>query len=259
MGTMMRSVVGLLLAMVSIGAVYAAAPPPGVGAAETHLLQSGAKIVARWPAAGGLTALVAESGSTRRLFYVTPDGEGLIVGLVFDAQGHNTTTADVAKAGLNQSADAVSKTPAPAEAWRAVQALTPIIQGRSERVIYAFIDPQCPYCHRFIRQIGPMVEQGQVQIRWLPVGILTDESKGLARALYHGDADTAFAELMSGALQSTPPDHEDDLRVARNVLALRQTGKSVVPLFVYRDRDGNVIMQQGLPSDAEMAKMLGGA
>ncbi|MCD8497584.1 MAG: thioredoxin domain-containing protein [Alphaproteobacteria bacterium] len=37
-------------------------------------------------------------------------------------------------------------------------------------VVYAFIDPQCPHCHEFIKDLKPEIEAGKVQLRMVMVG-----------------------------------------------------------------------------------------
>lgn len=46
----------------------------------------------------------------------------------------------------------------------------------AKRVVYEFMDANCPYCHKFWQESRPWVKAGKVQVREIVVGILTPAS-----------------------------------------------------------------------------------
>ena len=51
-----------------------------------------------------------------------------------------------------------------------------IKEGKGPHIIYIFFDPNCPFCHRLYVNTRAWIKQGKVQLRWIPVGILTTTS-----------------------------------------------------------------------------------
>jgi thiol:disulfide interchange protein DsbG len=248
------ALLGLLLA-----ASGAAIADPAPTLAEKHLMASGVQITHRFDSVSGLRAIVADNGKDKRLFYVTPDGKSLIAGLVFDASGRNVTSEDMARAGINNSGRTTTITQLQAQKiWQRVQGLKALKDGDRGNVVYAFIDPRCTFCHRFMGMARPHIAAGRLQMRWLPVTILSESSKGLAESLYRAsNAGLAIQHLANNALQGLPESPAVRLSLARNLLAMRDTGETGVPLFVYKV-GARVIISPGVPSDAELATMVKG-
>lgn len=243
------------------GSAMAAPPEAPATPAEQHLVASGSVITHRFVSASGLTAIVADNGKEQRLFYLTPDGRSLILGVLFDAKGRNLTQLDMAKAqpastaavpsaGQDKSAidlqgvlDRASKA-----AW--------IADGTKGKIIYAIFDPNCMYCHRLHGNLRSLIAEGKVQVRWIPVSILTDSGDGAIAAIF-GAKDraaaltSAFDHMLAPAAVSQPV----KLAVARNVLLLRDTGYAGVPVLLY-DADGKPAMHMGLPDARQLAAIV---
>ena len=60
--------------------------------------------------------------------------------------------------------------------------LTYIQDGHGGPVIYDFQDPNCPYCHALYENEAPLIREGKLTVRYVPVAILTPESAGEAAA-----------------------------------------------------------------------------
>lgn len=226
-------------------------------AAEQRLMRNGSKILQRFDSVGGLRAIVADNGKEKRLFYVTPDGQALIAGLVFDAEGRNVTNDDLARAGVGNSVTGVS--PAVArKVWTAASTLRAVADGRSGPIVYAFVDPTCPYCHGFMRTIRPHIAAGRVQVRWLPMALLSQSSKGLAEAMYRGGAsEQVVRALADGKLTPLRETAEVRAALAKNLDVMRSTGYTSVPTLVYQV-GGRVVITPGVPTDAQLQAMLRG-
>lgn len=227
--------------------------------AEKRLMASGVRIVTRFDSVSGLRAIVADNGKERRLFYVTPDGKSLIAGLVFDQNGLNVTNLDMSRAGITGGNRTTTLTQLEAqEVWKKVQTLRALKDGDRGHLVYAFFDPQCDFCHLFMSKIRPYITAGRVQMRWLPVTILSETSKGLAEGMYRMPSGTqAIEALENSTLMASPQTPDVRLDLAKNLLAMRDTGSTGVPVLVYRVGT-RVVVSTGVPSDAEMSVIVSG-
>jgi len=163
-------------------------------------------------------------------------------------------------------------TPVAESILRDIRQATWIRDGHSKKVIYVFFDPNCPYCRRVYEGLRPQVEFGEVELRWIPVGILMATSAGKAAALLEAaDPVAAFHEnenrfttetgAFGGVGEEPAPKAETTERLARNLELLRRGGRQAVPSLVFRDRRGEARFVRGAPSMSALAaivKDLGG-
>lgn len=263
MGTLAKD---WLRAAVIVGmAIWASASLAAISEAETHLTASGARIVQTFNSVSGLKALVADNGKERRLFYASPDGKSLIVGTVFDAKGVNVTSADLARAGLvpaGAAAPAPNALPGairelPSALWDRATKLRWFEEGKGDNVMYVIFDPNCPYCRQLWSALRPAVQSGKVRVRWLPVAILADSSKGLAAALYASKAPAeSMQQLANHMLSPVAPTRENSLATAYNLLLLRDVGFTSVPTILFR-RAGKSLAMTGEPDQSQLASLIG--
>lgn len=242
------------LLMVFMGHAWAANTVTPV---EKNLMAKGVQIVQTFPSSSGLKAIIADNGKEKRLFYVTPDGKSLIVGMVFDTNGENVTTADMSRAGVTDVGGAKTLTDAQLESiWARAEKLNWIPEGTGKKAIYVLFDPNCPYCHRLWTSLRGAVAAGNVQIRWLPVAILKDSSKGLGAAIYAArNPSQVLSEMVNRQLQPAVVTDAANKKMAYNLLLLRDTGYTGVPTIIYR-QNGKVRTAMGSPTDAELAALL---
>ncbi|WP_307546539.1 thiol:disulfide interchange protein DsbG [Xanthomonas sacchari] len=248
----------LVLAAVATAAAPTPAQTPTI--AERHLMASGVKVTHRFDSVSGLRAIVADNGSDKRLFYVTPDGKSLIAGLVFDDTGRNVTTDDMSRAGITGDGNTTTVTQLQAQrVWQRIQGLKALKDGSAGADIYVFVDPTCQYCHRLMGMVRPYIAAGKLQVRWLPVAILSSRSPGLAEAMYKtSSVAQAIQSVSTNMLKPMPETEAVRLQLAQNLLAMRDTGQTGVPLIVYRVGQ-RVVIKSGVPTDAELAALAGGA
>jgi len=252
-----KSMAGIAILLAAFGS-RAANTAPTPTAAEQRLMASGAKIVQAFPSVSGLKAIVADNGREKRLFYVTPDGNSLIVGNVFDSKGINVTTADTDRASIVASTAGV---PSLTEAqlqdiWGRAEKLQWVVEGTAKRYIYVIFDPNCPYCHRLWGDLRAAVDSGKVQIRWIPVAILKDDSKALGAAIYGAkNTSQAMSQMVKRELQPVRISDAVNKNLAFNLLLLRDTGYTGVPTILYR-QGGKYRTTTGLPTDQELSSLL---
>lgn len=241
-----------------------AMPPPanmGAGAtpAEHFLMRQGVKISESFMSRSNLKAIVADNGTERRLFYVAPDGQSLISGLVFDVTGNNITSEDMARMNVRDIGGGATLSDAQLDTlWKRADGLDYIAEGTG-RPVYVIFDPNCPYCHRLWGMVRSVAAAGNVQIRWLPVAILADTSKGLGAALYQANKPVdALTMLGTGALTPVEVSKTSADALARNLLLLKDTGYRGVPTMLYQD-GGKTRVMMNVPDDQQFASIFGGA
>jgi thiol:disulfide interchange protein DsbG len=242
-------------AVMAIGGLARAAD--AVTPVEKNLMAKGVQVVQSFPSASGLKAIIADNGKEKRLFYVTPDGKSLIVGMVFDTAGENVTTADMSRAGVTDVGGPKTLTENELESiWSRAEKLSWIAEGTGKKTIYVLFDPNCPYCHRLWTSVRSAVASGAVQVRWLPVAILKDSSKGLAAGIYESKTPSrVLSDMVNRQLQPVAISDAANKKMAYNLLLLRDTGYTGVPTILYR-QNGKVRTAMGSPTDAELAALL---
>ncbi len=244
-----------------------AAPVPAAGSAtptavESFLMTQGVKIPVAFDSVSGFKAIVADNGAERKLMYVSPDGQSLFVGTVYDVTGNNVTSSDMNRAAIRPSPAGFSVdsvTPEQRTAlWERAGKLDFIEEGGGDKTVYAIIDPTCPYCHQLYRQTREAVAAGKIRIRWLPVAILSDDSKGLGAAVYAAkDRKDGLADLMTGQLSAATVTRPTAQILAHNLLLLRDTGHTGVPFVLYEGPDG-VVLEDDPLEDSIFARIFQG-
>lgn len=248
----LRSVAVAALCIAYGSSLSAQEYPPPIQALQAE----GLRIVAELPTVSGLKAYAGYIGQQPYALYMTPDGEHVLVGSVFDAQGKNLTL-DPLKAAI---AEPMSK-----ETLAQLEASHWIADGvaKAPRVIYVFTDPNCPYCHKFWKQSRPWVKTEKVQIRHIMVGILSDTSPAKAAAILAApDPAQALSEHEEGLpeagvapLAGIPAKQQATL--LEHQALMQQLGMQATPAIFYRDADGMLRSLIGAPSDAELETILG--
>lgn len=239
-----------LIAMAGLGfaSLAAAAQSTSPTPAEKHLIASGSRITQRFQSASGLTAVVADNGKDQRMFYLTPDGKSLIVGAIFGADGSNITGADMQRVA---SASTPAKPQDAAALMQRAEKLQWVADGNRGKVIYVVFDPNCMYCHGLYAQLRQAVAAGRVQVRWIPVAILANSSSSIAASIYGAsDRGAALGQAFNHMLPDTTPSAAVTKALSYNVLFLRDTGYTGVPLVLYGSA-GKPVMHKGAPSNAQ--------
>lgn len=250
----------------------AEAPPPMPAPLET-LAKQGAQL--RYLGRQGqLDGWIAIQNGQEQYFYVTPDREQVLLGLLFDKTGKMITMDQVAKlqkeggevldilksapraeAATPQSStagDITKELKSPSEQMFAdIEQTNWVALGNTAApVVYMFIDPQCPYCHDFMKSLRKDIEGGRVQVRLIPVGFRDDTRAQAALLLAVPNAQERWFKHLDGdqqALPVTPGVNEQG--VERNMAVMQSWKLNVTPLSVYRAQDGKVKIVQGRAKD----------
>lgn len=142
--------------------------------------------------AHGLRGIFVSSGSQFQVFYVTPDGERVIPGAMWDSAGKNVTrdqvspiSGAVATVEIGPGASGVPVDAAPplvASSLAAAQAATSgLIGDLTAPKLWIFIDPMCSFSVRAMQQLQPLIEAKRLQVAVIPIAILDTRTTAAAR------------------------------------------------------------------------------
>ncbi|MNV00251.1 Thiol:disulfide interchange protein DsbG precursor [compost metagenome] len=204
----------------------------------------------------GLTGYAGVAGQRPLAVYVSKDGQYAVVGTLVNAKGEDAS-ADKLK-------ELVSG-PMGAQAWTKVEASHWVADGKADapRIIYAFSDPNCPYCNHFWEAARPWVESGKVQIREILVGVIREDSANKAAAILGAASPEAallenernFAKGGIKPLATVPADVQAKLRA--NEMLMLDLGFQGTPGILFKDADGTVQMRSGMPQGNDLQTVLG--
>jgi thiol:disulfide interchange protein DsbG len=241
----------------SMASGMAAAAPDAHWPAPVQALQAqGIEVIGRFDAPGGLQAYAAVMQQKPLAIYLTPDGKQAIVGTMLDAKGNDLTEAPLKKLVSQPMTDRI---------WSQLEKSRWIADGNKNapRIVYAFTDPNCPYCHKFWEDARPWVKAGKVQIRHIMVGIIKESSAGKAAALLSAkDPQAALTQHEQqqanggiAPLAKIPADIRVQLDGNRKLM--QQLGFFATPTIFYKDADGILQTVQGAPRPDVLGTMLG--
>jgi len=139
--------------------------------------------------------------------------------------------------------------------------------GQSKHVVYVFFDPNCPYCHKLYEALRDAVALGEVELRWIPVGISRESSIGKAAAIlearnpieafhYNEHHFTFDGGKFGGIEEETLPREETLRKLAANLALLKTAGALAVPAMLFRTRDGVARYVPGAPPTATLEEIV---
>ncbi len=139
-----------------------------------------------------------------------------------------------------------------------------VTDGHSPRAMYVFFDPNCPYCHYLYDVSQPFVRTGQVEMHWIPLGLLVSSSEGKAAAILEAkDRPAALAKNENGyrhpgggGIVPIRPSGTTEAALARNMFLFRQIGPDVVPLIMWRYRNGRIGVHVGSVDKAAFGRLI---
>lgn len=150
-----------------------------------------------------------------------------------------------------------------ARIWNGLSRTSWVAQGTGDRIVYAFIDANCPYSRDLFKKALQAADPAVVQIRWVPVGVLpkvTEDSRYKAAAAMKGGSKTLDI-VMRGSSPDVKPSPREFSQVDGSADFLgKEIGKYVqggVPKMIYVKETGNEIrVFTGVPQQLELAKAL---
>ena len=178
---------------VAMGLSFTVAPL--ANPAGEHLIQTVSKgqleVTKSFATPFGLTGYVAHPKVSQQgmIMFTDKSGKYLVVGNVVDAQGVNYT---------QKYTDQYVTNPMASVAYKQLTTTHWFADGQDSapHKMYVLIDPNCIYCHLLFKELRPLIDAGQLQVRWVPVGLIKPSSPGKAAALLHAGSDAGSVTLL---------------------------------------------------------------
>ena len=210
----------------------------------------------------GLRAVFARNDQAFQVFYITPDGQGAIGGVMWDSTGRNITRQQVSSIDgtiPTVTIGTVAAAPSVVVEQPTISALQTVANTSYGTVgastaprLWMFIDPLCSFSVRAMEQLQPFIAAGKIQVAVIPLSLLDYEDHG-------GSTDAALVMLTRdpGNMVQAWTDHEltnghDVGSVAKlqaNMDAQTALGLRGTPTFYWRKADGTEGHQVGMPPD----------
>lgn len=219
------------------------------------LVEQGITINTDFSGPSGLHVYAASYHGQDIALYLTSDKKHVMIGQLFDEQANNLTEQELDDHIIN---------PRNQLSWGKIEKASWIQDGNKDApvVLYAFMDPQCPYCHKFREQAEPWVKAGKVQIRHIVVGILGQSSFEKA-ATINGSSNKTAAFLNNqnkfdqGGIKPNSRDQMQGQSITNtNNMLMREVGVTGAPAIFFK-RDGKVQLMRGLPQGEGFSYMMG--
>lgn len=139
--------------------------------------------------------------------------------------------------------------------------------GQPKHVLYAVVDPNCPFCHELWQSAQPLYGSG-VQVRYLLVGILADNSPAKAAAILQAPKPAAAWDWNETHWQQLPGDTGGGIRplsrpspksltaIRRNEALAHELGIQGTPAIIYMDKQGRLHVVQSTPDTAALRRIV---
>jgi thiol:disulfide interchange protein DsbG len=252
-------------ALATLGLVRAS-PPPNQSTTPAQVLpqalqpavKHGLHVISHFSAVSGLTGWVMrEPDGKYAVVYTTSDGQTLLVGELLSSGGENLSEL---------YAERYVPPPDLTALWGQFEKAHVVITGAkdaSKSAIYVIMDPNCIFCHMLWIALKPYEAAG-LQVRWVPVGFLHEDSLAKAAAILKG-GEPALERCQqhfdvrteSGGIAGI--DITPDLRakLESNLELMSQAHVQGTPGIFYKDAAGHVLRKDGMPSMAELPAITG--
>ena len=220
--------------------------------------------------AHGLRTIFVDAGPHYQVFYVTPDGERVIPGGMWDNSGHNVTADQVrpiegtiatVEIGPGAQGTPIDQAPpatnnsstAPSAAVAIVEKTAAGVYGDpAAPKLYMFVDPMCSYSVKAMQQLKPLVDAKRLQVAVIPIAILDREPGGRSTrsslAMLSLPSDGMVQAWAAGQLDG-PASPEAHLKLADNRVASERLQLRGTPTLIWRKADGSDGRADGLPAD----------
>jgi thiol:disulfide interchange protein DsbG len=161
----------------------------------------------------GLQTVFARNGSTFQVYFVAPDGQAAVGGVMWDSSGKNLTRPKVELIdGVvpTVTIGSASTVPVPTQAAISANLALPVAPVNALAAVeqtafgttgataaprlYMLVDPLCSFSVRAMDELAPYVTAGKIEVALIPISILDYEDRGqstpAAQVLLTVSADT---------------------------------------------------------------------
>lgn len=217
-------------------------------------------------------------------FYADPKTGAIFTGILFDQKGKPITFQQITrlqeKEGgvldvltgasdqikqIDQIQNAGNPDPAPEDPAKPLSKSEKLIRSfeaanwvplgaANAPIVYMVIDPNCPHCHDQILDLkAAALENGKIQLRIIPVGVLGPDS--LKQAAYLLATQDAGSKLISALESKTALPVQNDINtqaVQKNMALMVDYKLDATPVSVYRSKAGQVKIVVGRAKDSSL-------
>lgn len=234
-----------------------AAPADGAKAIITKLTGDKAKVIQEFDAVGNLKGFVLTSKdgkAPRSIVYTDKDGKYLLIG----------SFAIVSPTGQNLSRQYEQKYITSVVAPKAyVDAAKTkwFLAGKNtaKHKAYMIVEPNCSACHLAYEQVKPMIDSGDLAIRFIMVSFLRPDSEAKAAAILDAkDPSAAFAKDEKGFDMKTESggitpaktvSAATKAKIKANMDFMMKHQFQATPVLIYKTNDGKYQTNAGFPRD----------
>ena len=221
----------------------------------------------------GMNGWISIFQGQEQYHYVTPDGQGFVMGLLFDKDGKMVTIDQVRQLqaqndgvldalAMDKPSESLAtvktetnkefeyKTPAE-KMFSEIESSNYISFGNKDApVIYSFMDPQCPYCHSFMKDLREgYLDKGLVQVRMIPVGFREETMAQAAYLLATPDPQIQWYDHLDEKKMLPAKNDVNTEGVQKNMMLMQSWKFNVTPMTVYLGKDGKVKIIRGRASN----------
>jgi thiol:disulfide interchange protein DsbG len=220
------------------------ATPPALKFPTTH----GFHVIRSFAAVSGLTGwVVRDPDGQYNVVYTTADGLTLIAGHLLTGAGD-----DVSEQYIAQYVPAPDLT----AYWAKLEKASVVVTGTRnapKSYIYVIMDPNCIFCHLLWIALQPYEAAG-LQVRWIPVGFLREDSAAKAAAILTGGAAAMQksqqhfdVKTESGGIAGIRITPELKRKLDANLALMHAAAVQGTPGVFYKDAAGHVLRSDGMP------------
>ena len=231
-------------------------PPP-----LKNMVEAGFKIQRHFDAGHGLTGWVLSKNlNVIHIVYTTADRQVMLIGDLVDEHGANLT---------EKSTSTFSAHPELEPLYAQLEKSTFIETGEHDhprRTVYLIFDANCPFCSAAYQSLKTYNNSG-LRVRWVPVAYLRPDSQARAAAILEASDPAAALKSNEEGFDKTkhtggmaPLDHPTPKSVAAlaaNNDLMDKLKITATPGWIYRDDEGQIQRQIGLPEPMMMLQIMG--
>jgi thiol:disulfide interchange protein DsbG len=153
--------------------------------------------------------------------------------------------------------------------WTELERSAWIPQGSGRQIVYAIIDPNCPFSRELFRRTQSLIDPQRTQVRWIPVAEPpqpVEDSRRKAAAALAGGIGPLTQYMQGGYATASETPRELSLVNANLTMkadmdaVFRRAGVTVigVPQFFYVTQKGEMRLVNGDPSMLELTNVYRG-
>lgn len=221
----------------------------------TSLINQGLKFHGAFDVPGDIQGYALSYNSEPVAAYVPFTEDYAIVGKLIDPLGNDAMESKVQSIVLGPILEA---------AWSKFEDTRFVAEGNdnASHIVYTITDPNCPYCNALWKSSRPLIEQGELQLRHILVGVLSKDSIRKAAAILESDNPAQALEahelnFRGGGIEPVEPSKASWELLAHHARIMREAGVTGTPTSYYRDEKGMVQRIGGAVSTSQLRKILG--